>query len=68
MVAGRMVGGTPAKTHEECINLICAVCTNLHGSKAQHIVASAEAQLIKGHCRGKALTQLLQMPLLLLKN
>ena len=23
----------PAKTHEECLGLVCAVCTNLNGLK-----------------------------------
>ena len=44
-----MVGGSPVKTHEECTNLICAVCTNLHGSKAQRTISSGQALMVKKH-------------------
>ena len=35
------------RSHEECLRLVCAVCTNLHGQKASRGVSESEAQLIK---------------------
>ena len=43
---------TPAKTHEECLKLVCAVCTNLCGHKASRHVQKAEVLLIKKHVFG----------------
>ena len=44
-----MVGATPAKSHIECLHLVCAVCTNLNGTKAERTVTSNEELLIKKH-------------------
>ena len=38
-----------AKTHEECLELVCAVCTNLRGNKASRPVKKSEVILIKKH-------------------
>ena len=35
------------RSHEECLRLVCAVCTNLNGQKASRGVSGSEAQLIK---------------------
>ena len=35
------------RSHEECLRLVCAVCTNLNGQKASRGVSESEAQLIK---------------------
>ena len=40
---------TPPKTHEECLELVCAVCTNLNGAKASRPVKKSEVNLIKKH-------------------
>ena len=37
------------RSHEECLRLVCAVCTNLNGQKASRGVSESEAQLIKKH-------------------
>ena len=42
-----MVGPTPGKTHEQCLALVCAVCTNLNGKKAERVLSLAEVGLIK---------------------
>ena len=42
-----MVGPTPGKTHEQCLALVCAVCTNLNGKKADRVLSLAEVGLIK---------------------
>ena len=35
------------RSHEECLRLVCAECTNLNGQKASRGVSESEAQLIK---------------------
>ena len=40
---------TPTKTHEECLQLVCAFCTNLIGVKASRPVKKSELNLIKKH-------------------
>ena len=34
-------------SHEDCLKLVCAVCTNLHGKKASRGVSEAEEKLIQ---------------------
>ena len=34
-------------SHEECLQLVCAICTNLNGIKADQPVSEADAILIK---------------------
>ena len=35
------------KSHEDCLKLVCAVCTNLHGVKATRGVSDAEEKIIQ---------------------
>ena len=44
-----MVGGNPAKTHDECLTLVCAVCTNLNGKKPQRGITYEEVILVQKH-------------------
>ena len=44
-----MVGATPAKTHDECLALVCAVCTNLNGKKPQKEIKDEEVILVQKH-------------------
>ena len=39
----------PTLSHEKCLELVCAVCTNLNGYKAKQVVSEADAALIKKH-------------------
>ena len=34
-------------THEDCVKLVCAVCTNLHGKKASRGVSEEETRIIQ---------------------
>ena len=37
----------PTKSHQQCLELVCAVCTNLNGYKAKKVVSDIEVELIK---------------------
>lgn len=39
----------PAKSHQQCLELVCAVCTNLNGYKAKQAVSDIEVALIQRH-------------------
>ena len=39
----------PNKSHEQCLELVCAVCTNLNGYKAKQAVSEIEVLLIQKH-------------------
>ena len=39
----------PSKSHQECLELVCAVCTNLNGYKAKQAVSDLEVALIQKH-------------------
>ena len=34
-------------THEDCVKLVCAVCTNLHGKKASRGVSEEDTRIIQ---------------------
>ena len=42
-----MIELTPVETHEQCFALVCAVCPNLSGKKAERVLSLAKVVLIK---------------------
>ena len=42
-----MVGPTPAKSHEECLKSVCAVCTGLNGQRAQRPIKPHEVLIVQ---------------------
>ena len=42
-----MGGPTPTKSHQQCLALVCAVCTNLNGKKAQRMLNKTEVLLVR---------------------
>ena len=42
-----MGGPTPTKSHQQCLSLVCAVCTNLNGKKAQRMLNKTEVLLVR---------------------
>ena len=45
----QIISKMPPRTHEECLKLVCAVCANLHGSKATRSVSDVDAALVRKH-------------------
>ena len=36
-------------SHEQCLELVCGLCTNLNGYKAKSVISEAEAAFVRKH-------------------
>ena len=54
------------RSHEECIRLVCAVCTNLNSQNDSRDVSESEVQLIKKYIFSEYMKDSLYFPQVIL--